>query len=84
MRDGASAWKIISNCFSATMHFGVLLNVTFVLLNYYFGVSVDDSRLSMAAQQHWIAETPSDQPLKRMWNWRVLPLRSDVKFSAPL
>jgi hypothetical protein len=35
--------------FSATMHFGAPRNVTFVLLNYHFGVNVDDSRFSMAA-----------------------------------
>jgi hypothetical protein len=35
--------------FSATMHSSAPRNVTFVLLNYYFGVNVDDSRLSMAA-----------------------------------
>jgi hypothetical protein len=42
--------------FSATMYFKVLRNVTFMFFNIAFLINADDSRPSMAVQQHWIAE----------------------------
>jgi hypothetical protein len=60
MQAGLTTRRLIfRKIFSSTMHFLARRNVTFVFFDYStLLVNVDDSRLSMTTQQHWMAEAP--------------------------
>ena len=53
--------------FSSTMSFLALQNITLGFFDSIMLVNVDDSRVSMAAQQHWMAEAPSKFSVLKNW-----------------
>jgi hypothetical protein len=62
--------------FSSTMSFLALQNITLVFFDSTMLVNVDDSRVSMAAWQHWMAEAP-------LWPQTVNELAAAIQGRVP-
>ena len=60
MQAGLAIRRLMSReIFTSSMNFLGLRNVTFVIFDSAMLVNVHDSRLCIAAQQHWMAGTPA-------------------------